>query len=282
MDSVNYNDMIPRCFQGDFNESDNANTDTDINNSYIGNQTTVGNEVNVFYLDENDSQWQNGLSSRNDLEDELSKNWQRLKYDNGYYQKYLEQSTKPLNFILDPINVHRCQPCRPEEIGYLGKFGVSYNTNKLLIDTESELLNLTRPASKDPNFQYFPHCLKDSQENRYSNNRSCQVNMFHFPSSGLRRESTRLTNPTFTMRETGINRFQSTYLDHQDPTKWEIQGEVGINYRLVAKDNHVPCIPKLIDQTPALPTPQPVECQPTTVACANNIAPLHNLLRPWN
>jgi len=210
----------------------------------------------------------------------LGGNWQRLKYDEGTFTRHIEQSTRPLDFILDPINNHRCDPCFPEEVGYIGKFGVSYDTNTPLIDTESELLNLTRRATNDPNFKYSPSC-PDYKSSACSNGLPCkgQTNLFHFPSCGMRREFSRLSNPTYTLRETGVNRFQPTYLDHQDRTHWELQGEVGINYRMVAKDNHVPCIPRPIDQTPALPVAKPLPCQPIIATCANPIAPLHNQFR---
>lgn len=227
---------------------------------------------------------------------ELGGNFQRLKYDAGNYARHVEQSTRPLDFILDPVNTHRCNPCRPEEVGYLGKFGVSYDTNQPLIDTESELLNLTRPASNDPNFKYLPFCPNcGAKKNNCGSTAcleglpcgdgvsndcvNCQPKLFHFPSCGLRREFSRISNPTYTLKETGVNRFQPTYLDHQDPTHWELQGEVGINYCLVAKDNHVPCIPRPIDQTPALPVGKPIPCQPIVAACANPIGPLHNHYR---
>jgi len=231
-----------------------------------------------------------------DSQPQLGGNWQRLKYDAGNFSRDIQQSTRPMEFVLDPTSVHRCHPCRPEEIGYIGKFGVSYDTNNALTDTESELKNLTRPATRDPNFKYIPFCPNCGSKKTNCGDsaclegypcgggvvagcENCQPKLFHFSSCGLRREFSRISNPTCTLRETGVNRFQPTYLDHQDPTRWEHPGETGINYRLVAKDNHVPCIPKPIDQTPALPQPRPLPCQSIVPACANPIVPLHNHYR---
>jgi len=225
---------------------------------------------------------------------ELGGNWQRLKYDYGNYARDLEQSTRLISdFTLDPTSIHRCHPCRPEEIGYIGSFGVSYDHTRPLTDTESDLRNLTRPATRDPNLKYQPCCPELGSKKDDCGMPACQEGypcgggvvpgceegqpkLFHFPSCGLRREFSRISNPTCTLRETGLNRFQPTYLDHQDPTRWELQGETGINYRLVAKDNHVPCIPRPIDQTPALPRPRPLPCQPIIPTCANPVLPLHN------
>ena len=137
---------------------------------------------------------------------------------------------------------------------------------------------MNRKLSRDPNFKFTPHCPNcgstDCQDGYPCSN--CTEELFHFPSCGNRREFTRISNPTCTLRETGVNRFQPTYLDHQDPTRWEHPGDIGINYRMVAKDNHVPCIPRPIDQTPALPTPRALPCKPIIPTCANFTAPLHN------
>lgn len=220
-------------------------------------------------------------------------NWQRLKYDLGNYGREIQQTTAPLDWILDPNFVHRQNACRPVDIGYISKFGVSYDTTNPLVDTESELRNITRPATRDPNYKYLPICPNCGNKKTncgekecmdgypcgggvVSGCQQCQPKLFHFPNGGPKHEFTRVSNPTCTLRETGVNRFQPTYLDHQDPTHWEIQGEVGINYRMVAKDNHVPCIPKLIDQTLALPKDKPLPSKPIFPTVANPIEPLHN------
>ena len=220
-------------------------------------------------------------------------NWQRLKYDWGNYGKEVQQTTAPLEWVLDPNFVHRNNPCRPTDIGYNSKFGVSFDTTNPLVDTESELFNLTRPATRDPNYKYLPFCPNCGNKKTtcgekeclegypcgggvVSGCEQCQPKLFHFPNGGLKHEFTRISNPTCTLRETGINRFQPTYLDHQDRTRWENQGEIGINYRMVAKDNHVPCIPKPIDQSAGLPKAKNLPCKQIVPTCANPIEPLHN------
>lgn len=216
---------------------------------------------------------------------------QRLKYDLGTFGRDLEQSTAPLERVLDPIFVHPKKMCRAAEVGHLGKVGVSYDTRVPLVDTESELLNLTRPVTKDPNYKYIPQCSSAVSGNDISQDGTgtgypggCDMvensaeyhKRFHFPSCSFKREYTRISNPTCTMREIGINRFQPTYLDHQHPTRWENQAEVGINDRMVAKDNHVPCIPVPMDQTAALPVSKRLPLQETVPVSANPIEPLHN------
>lgn len=224
----------------------------------------------------------------------LGGNWQRLKYDYGNYGKEVQQSTAPLEWVLDPNYVHRCNPCRPNEIGYIGKFGVSYDTSRPLVDTESDLFNISRKATRDPNFKYLPYCPNcGNRKNNcgdengclegypcggglVSGCEQCQPRVFNFDSCGIKREYSRLSNPTCTLKETGVNRFQPSYLDHQNPTRWELQGEVGINYRMVAKDNHVPCVPIPMDQTLALPKSKPLPYMFTVPTKANNIEPLNS------
>lgn len=217
-------------------------------------------------------------------------NWQRLKYDQGNYQKSILQSVAPLARILDPISVHNCAACNPDEVGYLGRFGVSYDSSHPLVDTESELRNITRKASRDPNKKYLPQCsgcgvempVVSGEEGGCSEGypamcQRCQPKLFHFTNCDVQRESTRLSNPTFTLRETGVNRFQPTYIDHQDPTHWELQGEVGINYRMIAKDNHVPCVPKPMDQMAVWPQQRALPVKTTVNTKANPIESVHPL-----
>jgi len=85
-------------------------------------------------------------------------NWCRSKYDLGTLESDTRQSTAPLEFILDPTAAERCNICRAPDSGWISKQGVSYNTNIPLIDTESELKNLTRIQSNNPSYKYIPYC----------------------------------------------------------------------------------------------------------------------------
>lgn len=123
-----------------------------------------------------------------------------------------------------------------------------------MVDTESDLLNLNRLLSRDPRHRYRPQCINDRCVGVMNDCDECQPKLTHFPvCNGMKYEATRLSNPPATLRETGVNRFQPICLDPQDRSRWEHPGEIGINYRMVVKDNHIPCIPHPIDQTPALP-----------------------------
>lgn len=211
-------------------------------------------------------------------------NWSRLKYDRGSLEVDTRQATAPLEYTLDPNYAERCNQCRPEGPGWLGKQGVSYDTNVPIVDTESELFNLNRVLTRDPNYQYLPNCPKCGNCDDglvcgggvVAGCDMCQPKLYNFPSCNLQYEYTRTSNPICTLKETGFNRFQPICLNPQDETRWLAQNEVGINYRLVAKDNHVPCLPFPIDQSTSEPLGGDIPCSLVTPTCSAYTAPMHN------
>lgn len=208
-------------------------------------------------------------------------NFSRIKYDQDYYNVDIKQSTAPLTFALDPTYSERCKPCFATESGWIGKQGVSYDNKQPIIDTESDLFNLNRLLTKNPAGKYHPSCITKNCVGVMNDCDECQPKLFHFPTCNIRNEYTRLSNPTSTFRETGVNRFQPICLDPQDSTRWEHPGEVGINYRMVVKDNHVPCIPHPIDQTPALPKGGVLPCDLIYPTCGAPITALHEYRRKF-
>jgi len=195
-------------------------------------------------------------------------NFQSLKYDPVAYATDLDQSTRPMKYRTDPLYANTCsETCRPGDIGYIGRVGVSIDRQHNLPDTESDLKLLNYRSSSAPQDKYLPtgnfgyqtgypngggiqHEIMDQDQNVNASDK------FHFPEcKKLRTEYTRITYPTCDLKGTGVNRFQPICLDPQHPSRWIQPSEVGINYRMVAKDNHRPCIPKPMDQTLALPKP---------------------------
>jgi hypothetical protein len=197
--------------------------------------------------------------------------WQNLKYDPVTYETDLRQSTQPLRYHLDPIYANPSgQVCRPADVGYIGRVGASIDKNYSLIDTDSELKLLNYRASKAPQHQYFPKCGQSKCDTGYPGPDAGGIQFdvpeqdkcrnpsdkWHFPECPkLRSEYTRVTYPVCDLKGTGVNRFQPICLDPQHPSRWEMPSEIGINYRMVVKDNHRPCIPKPMDQHAALPKP---------------------------
>ena len=70
----------------------------------------------------------------------------RLRDDVGAYRKALRQSVDPLSYQLDPAKYVHSKSCRPV-LGILG--GNNVSTVQSMIDAESTLWNITRPASYD-------------------------------------------------------------------------------------------------------------------------------------
>jgi len=79
----------------------------------------------------------------------------RQIYDNCAYQLRLTQSTDPLSWMLYDGKYENCGKCI-----YKDQFWRPFD--KEIVDRESELRNITRPASKCNQYQYKPTC-KDSQ-----------------------------------------------------------------------------------------------------------------------
>jgi len=224
----------------------------------------------------------------------MSGTFERTAYDAGAYAAQIKQSTAPLLYALNPIFANPCNPCRVGTVGYISKVGVSLTKQRPLIDVESDLKNLDRHYSKDPNQKYRPSCPKQKSCNEgypcgggvVNGCGNSQEKLFHFPTCDLGGDYTRTSNPTCTMRETGVNRFTPLCLQPQDEDRWLHPSEIGISYRNVVKDNHVPCIPRPVDQTLALPKGGKLPCQMIQPSCGNYLGALHptyeQLNRNWN
>ena len=80
----------------------------------------------------------------------------RLNYDTCAYKQNLYQSVGPGEYRLtEPPNVDKlCFPESPQVRAQ--RIGVSVRKDMPLIDVDSELLNLTRPATNCPSRKYIP------------------------------------------------------------------------------------------------------------------------------
>ena len=81
----------------------------------------------------------------------------RLLYDQETYKRYVEQSAGTLAYMLNPIAFENCDKCRMDGTGIVGGNQVSHNA-AALVDTESELRNIARAASRAPERKYIPQC----------------------------------------------------------------------------------------------------------------------------
>lgn len=168
----------------------------------------------------------------------------RMPYDEGAYQHYLKETTGAGNYMVDTPRID-CNSCFfPSPQVRLDKYGAR-TCVKDLIDVDSELMGITRKDSKCPLNKYIPSpkefCVGEP------------VKECH----GLDPEDTRMSNPPCTLRGTGWNRWE--WLCQNPQNKAVVPFEYLINNGLIVKDNHRPCVPKLLDQSKGLPPPQPAD-----------------------
>ena len=198
----------------------------------------------------------------------MSGSWERQLYDVDAYQHELTENENAINYQVNRPRI--CNPCRPPHPGYLADQGVSLNPNRPIVEVESDLRNLPRKNSKCPGKKYTPFCPEISDCNEgypcgggvVSGCNNSQERLEHLPECDMHPIETRTTHPICSYRGLGYDRFDPICINPQDRGNWEHPGEVDINYRLVVKDNHRPCIPKPIDPTPLLPAGGELPCQP--------------------
>jgi hypothetical protein len=131
------------------------------------------------------------------------------------------------------------------------------------VNDGSELLGLNYKASKCSADAYLPGkyntqgtCFAGARGTE-SNPRACTAPV----------ESTRLSNPPCTLRATGWNRWEWLCWDPQE--RAEVPFEWNVSYRIVSKDNHVPCLEKPMDQTGFMPS-TPKANAPTAGSAPSN------------
>jgi len=173
----------------------------------------------------------------------------RLNSDTCTYKTNLRQSVGVGNYFIGQPR-QDCQACLSEDtniqaggqhIGPIEKgIGGATCKNVPLVDMNSELLGITRPASNCPTHKY----QKKSNVNpcHLENPRICR---------GIKAEDTRMSNPPCTLRGTGWNRWEWLCTNPQENVF--AQFDYNISYRIVAKDNHRPNIPQPINQAQVLP-----------------------------
>jgi len=165
-------------------------------------------------------------------------NFTRLNDDTCTYEANLKKSIGPGDYMLNTPTVE-CQECFLFDPQITGKGkGVAICNNKPLVDVDSELMGITRKASNCPSKQYLP-------TEQYCNLlplKNCR---------GMSVEDTRQSNPPCTLKSTGWNRWE--WLCRNPQANALVPFDYNINYRIVVKDNHRPCLPKPISPVSVLP-----------------------------
>lgn len=109
----------------------------------------------------------------------------------------------------------------------LQKMGASINQNLSLIDTESELYNITRVNSNNPCKKYIPDPDK-------------KIEYKDLPDGFFQTENTLLTNPPFELKGQTKNRFYRLF---RDPQKTAIEpfNRIGVDTYSTILDDYKPC-----------------------------------------
>lgn len=164
----------------------------------------------------------------------------RLDYDPCTYRADLDQSVGPGNYLVATPGPH-CLPCFSGDPWVQSGGADSTCASRSLVDVDSELHNLTRPATNCPSGLYHPG--KEPFCATRTDFPDCRTT--------VATDDTRLNDPPCTLRGTGWNRWQWLCTDPQDrvqmPFDWNIDS------KLVSKDAHRPCIPSPIDQLAVMP-----------------------------
>lgn len=163
----------------------------------------------------------------------------RLNYDNDAYVTKLNEIIGVGDYQLGTPRVD-CQPCNFYAPGVNLNMFNDGMCEKELIDVDSELIGITRKDSRCPAKKYLP-----------SDKPFCNVKKITKECSYLTPEPTLISNPKATNKETTMNRWEWLCKDPQ--SRCTIPFDWNINNKLVTRDNHHPCAPKLIDQSAALP-----------------------------
>lgn len=172
----------------------------------------------------------------------------RLNYDDCSYKEKLRRTIGPGLYSLN-VPYNDCLDCSkdiPADPSLrFQSYGPNVCTMKTAVDDSSELLGLNYRLTKCNADEYLP--------GKYNATGACNIRGDTNPRACLApREDTRLSNPPCTLKETGINRWEWLCWDPQERA---IEGfdRVPVNYRMVAKDNHVPCLETPQDQSGFLP-----------------------------
>lgn len=171
----------------------------------------------------------------------------RLNYDSCSYSEKLKRTIGPGLYSLNtPRN--DCSDCDNYPSDPALRFqNYSHGTcsMKTVVDDSSELLGINYKSSKCNTESYLP--------GKYTATGACDLKSSQDPRKCMApREDTRISNPPSTLKGTGINRWEWLPCDPQERALEQFD-HVPVNYRMVAKDNHVPIIDIPSDQTAFIP-----------------------------
>lgn len=183
----------------------------------------------------------------------------RLIYDEGAYQKQLNESTGVGQYKRTPHSRFLEGACFDAEPGRYNK-AVTHPRNVAIVDVESELHNLNRKYSKNP-LRNYPY-VKGDTSHHYAP--SCDMTL----QSKYGRLDDQVPN-----REQSIQvpRFESLALNPQLQHRIHDNSYIGRNTRLWERDNYKPFIHDPICQKPAFPKGGPALKAPMCAPCGKTL-----------
>lgn len=204
----------------------------------------------------------------------------RPSYDTCAYKQTLAESVGPGEYYLNTPSIG-CNPCFPNDPHIrLQRTGVSVSSSTPWVDVDTSMLGIDRKYSRCPEKKYLPTCNANQScgansgigPNKPNTDVPVDYNLIHFADCFTPVEDTRLSNPPATLRETGWNRWE--WLPNNPQEKILVPFDYQVNTKIVAKDNHRPCIPRPLDQYSVYPEKNDIPIKHTIVkTCAVPIDP---------
>ena len=166
--------------------------------------------------------------------------YSRLNFDDDTYVTKLNESVGPGLRQIETPRVACNSDCTYYAPGVnLNRFDDGM-CEKELIDVDSEMMGITRQASRCPARKYLP-----------SEQPFCKAKALTKDCTFLASEPTLISNPKATNKETTVNRWE--WMCKNPQQKALIPFDWNVSNRLVVKMMHRPCKPNPIDQSAALP-----------------------------
>ena len=151
----------------------------------------------------------------------------RLMYDQCAYEQNLNQSTGPGNYLMYPGKYEHCKKCRIQ-LGQVGGNGVSlYDGN--MVDLESDLLGIDKPASLCNKNKYRPKCKECNKCTNSGLPCGCLActsqNLVHQPNCQMVNYKPVVPAPPFTPQTCDYSQVKSQPRYHDTESWWSQLGK---------------------------------------------------------
>lgn len=236
--------------------------------------------------------------------------WSRPAYDVKAYEQSLKESQGPGAYyngtpIIKDFRAPNTEctqtQCFSFAPGVIGS-GVSTSKTKDFVQVENDLIGLNfknshdqelKATARNPNVEGYSvseglpggggviNSVKLNNGAKVNEGSRVGDELEDYKECGIAPEDTRLSNPACNLRGTGFNRWE--HLDRNPQETFEVPRSNGlfaptVSTRIIVKDNHRPCLPKLIDQSESLPKPGP---DPKCSKISNSCQVPTNALHPY-